>query len=123
MMRQSGGVPGCSRWRWPADRAGQHTAEFVIVIGLATSVAIGMLYLLRKSVMTGIGSTTDTILGPPRKPATNTQTALRVESHSDTTDSGAVADSSVSATANDLVQGVSRNEDIRIRVIPEPKPR
>ena len=111
--------PACA---WRLDRAGQHTAEFVIVIGLAASVAIGMQYLLRQSVTRGIGSMTDTILGPPGEPTTNTQTALRVESHSDTTDEGNIVDG-VGSTGSDLVQGVSRNEDIRIRVIPEPKPR
>ena len=49
-------------------RAGQHTVEFTILIGVATMAAIAVQFLARRGVQTGLQVVSDAVLDAPPAP-------------------------------------------------------
>ena len=54
---------GCRR-----GRAGQHTVEFTILIGVATMAVVTMQFLARRGVQTGLQMVSDAVLDKPPAP-------------------------------------------------------
>lgn len=103
---------------------GQQTTEFVLVIGIAAVVAIGMQAVARRTMQTGMRHVSDTVLGAPPAPPPNPGTTpprqeMQAESGRTLIEQGSPGFQRLTTTT-ETVSGHSVNEETRFRVIPEP---
>lgn len=112
------------------SEAGQHTAEFAILIGIATLAAISMQLFARRAIQTGLTYVSDTTLGDPDDcdqaftdpdgcdPDTrDTLVALQSNADQTVTEEG-TADFRRLTTITESVTGNSQHEDEILRVLP-----
>ena len=114
------------------QEAGQHSVEFVLLIGLTTIVAIVMQHVARQAVQTGTKTISDTVLGAPPPPEADEDVAdlttqdcdgatvsasgiLLVTACSDVTEQG-TPDFRRATTITESVRGMSFNEDARLQI-------
>ncbi len=111
----------------PAVRkpAGQQTAEFAVLIGLAVAVAVAMQLLARRAAAGGVKGLSDKILGavPPSgcidRNKDGVCDAINVTSGRRTTDSGLAGGLRTSAFV-ETVAGSSAGQQVTMRTIPDP---
>lgn len=103
-------------------RGGQHTLEFAILIGLVTIAALGVQFLARRGVQTGLQVVSDAVLGPPPPPEPADDPAdealVHVEAASNVVEQGDAAFGRHTIVA-ERVQGESVNEATRLQVFKE----
>jgi hypothetical protein len=111
---------GGERMRLRRWQAGQHVAEYALLIGLATAAVIGVQYYARSGMNGAIRGTSDLMFGPPpaNDPAEEVKAADTVQRRLVTevgTDTSAVATST-----GERVTGQSLNEAARLTITPYP---
>ena len=103
--------------------SGQQTAEYALLIGLATLAAVSMQLLVRQAIQRGLQGVSDTALGaPPPYNVAKSSLVSQDVNVTQTTSRQGTADFHRTDTANQIVTGHSVVHDETIHIIPDLEP-
>lgn len=101
--------------------AGQHLAEYALLMGIVAVAVISLQHLVRNAVSSGPLHVSATVLGVPDEDAgSDTVKSLNVTSKQRATERGLGGGFRLVTESWEHVTGQSVNEDIRERIIPDP---
>lgn len=103
--------------------SGQQTTELAVVIGVAVLAAISMELITRRSISRGVRGASDAIFGvPPVDDGRGKPKELNVLANQTVTEQGQTGFQR-RTTVNESVQGHAVNDQVRLQIVPEPRPR